>query len=109
MLWVVPAAVQVGVVVPGRAAPWWCGDGCVDRRSAAGDWLLWFALGGGPPDFWQVPGPDGVSGRRGPCRAGLPPGKGIYAAASSSAGFCPSMMMLSTSLGVYPHVTSWFR
>ena len=23
----------------------------VERRSAAGEWLLWFALGGGPPDF----------------------------------------------------------
>jgi hypothetical protein len=26
------------------------------RRSAAGEWVLWFALGGGPPDFWKVPG-----------------------------------------------------
>ncbi|WP_171059164.1 MULTISPECIES: hypothetical protein [unclassified Arthrobacter] len=23
----------------------------VERRSAAGEWLLWFAQGGGPPDF----------------------------------------------------------
>ena len=51
--------------------------GCADWRSAAGERLLWFALGGGPPDFWEVPGPVVVSGR-GPCRAvGVPPGKGF--------------------------------
>lgn len=50
-----------------------------------------------------------VSGA-GPRRAvGVPPGKGSYAAASSSAGLALSMMICSTSLGVYPHVTSWFR
>ncbi|WP_171027512.1 hypothetical protein [Pseudarthrobacter sp. NamE2] len=35
-----PAARQLVVRVVG--ALW---------RSAAGEWLLWFALGGGPPDF----------------------------------------------------------
>lgn len=24
--------------------------------------MLWFALGAGPPHFWKVPGPTGVSG-----------------------------------------------
>lgn len=35
--------------------------------------------------------------------------QGSYAAASSLAGLPLSMMICSTSLGVYPHVTSWFR
>lgn len=39
------------------------GKGAFDRRSAAGEWALWFALGGGPPDFWEVPGPYVVRGR----------------------------------------------
>ncbi len=32
-----------------------------ERRSAAGEWLLWFALGGGPLDFWKAPCPGVVS------------------------------------------------
>ena len=69
---------------------------------------MWFALGGGPPDIWKVPGPDVVGGR-GLAGRGARPARVLYAAASSSVGFWPSMMMASTSLGVYPHVTSWFR
>lgn len=38
-------------------------DGCVNWRSAAGEWLLWFALRGGPPDFWKVPCPSVAIGR----------------------------------------------
>jgi hypothetical protein len=50
--------------------------GCADWRSAAGEWLLWFAPGGGPPDFCEVPCPPVVIGR---CLAGrwVPPGKGF--------------------------------
>ncbi|GLU69327.1 hypothetical protein Pure05_41790 [Paenarthrobacter ureafaciens] len=55
---------------------WWRGTqgdgarGGADWRSAAGEWLLWFALGGGPPDVWEVPGPSsgkwqGLAGRWG--------------------------------------------
>jgi hypothetical protein len=50
--------------------------GCADWRSAAGEQLLWFALGGGPPDFWEVPGPVVViggclAGRWGSARQGI--------------------------------------
>jgi hypothetical protein len=70
------------------------------RRSAAGELLMWFALGGGPPDFWKVPDPYEVSGR-GPCRAGLPPGTVavVYPAVSVLSPL--SMMICSTSLAVY--------
>lgn len=44
--------------------------GCVNRRSVAGESLLWFALGGGPPDFWKVPGLPAAIGL-GLCRAGF--------------------------------------
>ena len=40
-------------------------------RSAAGEWLLWFAPGGGPPRFWEVPGP-----ALGECPGALPGGGG---------------------------------
>lgn len=46
----------------------WTSGSRVERRSAAGEWLLWFALGGGPPDFWEVPCLGGVMGWW-PCRA----------------------------------------
>ena len=32
------------------------------RRSAAGEWPLWFALGGGPAEFWKVRGLPAVIG-----------------------------------------------
>lgn len=79
------------------------------RRSAAGEWLLWFALGGGPPDFWKVPGLPTVIG---PVPGGVwdpPPGTGavVYSAVLA---FSPlSMMICSVSDAVYPQRTSWFR
>ena len=42
---------------PDPAGEWFLGLCRVERRSAAGEWLLWFALGGGPPDFWKVSRP----------------------------------------------------
>lgn len=81
------------------------------RRSAAGEWMRWFALGGGPPEFWKVPGLPAVIGL-GPVPGGVrdpPPGTGavVYPAVSA---FSPlSMMICSTSLAVYPQRTSWFR
>jgi len=109
MLWVVPAAVPVDVVVPGRAAlvvVWGMG-----------------ALIGGPPlvsgccgSPWAADRP--TSGRfrpacgdwLGPCRAvGAARQGGPYAAGSSSTGLPLSMTICSVSLAVYPQRTSWFR
>lgn len=85
--------------------------GCVNRRSVAGEWLLWFALGGGPPDFWKVPGLPAAIGL-GPVPGGVwdpPPGTEavVYPAVSVLSPL--SMMICSTSLAVYPQRTSWFR
>jgi hypothetical protein len=80
------------------AGNWLFGLGRVERRSAAGEWLLWRFLGGGPPHFWKVPGR--TCG--GSCLAGRflrPPGKGLFYAAS---GVCLplSMMICSVSEAV---------
>jgi hypothetical protein len=72
--------------------------------------LLWFALGGGPPDFWKVPDLPAVIGS-------VPGGFGIRRPAQEPwlirpavLAFSPlSMMIFSTSLAVYPQRTSWFR
>ena len=37
--------------------------GRANRRSVAGEWLPWFARGGGPPDVREVPALHGVGGR----------------------------------------------
>lgn len=65
------------VVVPAGAAPGECSAGRAERRSVAGEWLLWFARGGGPPHFCEASCPFVVSGRRalpGGCDR-MPPGK----------------------------------
>lgn len=85
--------------------------GCVNRRSVAGEWLLWFAPGGGPPDFWKVPGLPAAIGL-GPVPGGVwdpPPGTEavVYPAVSVLSPL--SMMICSVSDAVYPHATSWFR
>lgn len=77
--------------------------GCVNRRSVAGESLLWFAPGGGPPDFWKVPGLPAAIGL-GPVPGGVwdpPPGTEavVYPAVSV---FSPlSMMICSVSDAVY--------
>jgi len=84
-----------------------------ERRSAAGEWLPWFPLGGGPPDLWEVPDPVVVSRPDALPGGGVPPDKVFYAASeslgSSSASVALSRMICSVSLGVYPHATSWVR
>jgi hypothetical protein len=69
------------------------------RRSAAGEWLLWFALSGGPPQHLRLHArlgewPGGVA-------PNTPPGTRSTYSVSSGCAWCLSMMICSTSLALY--------
>jgi hypothetical protein len=90
-------------LVPGARCQRQVVRGSAKRRSVAGAWLLWFAVGGGPPEVREVPGPIVVSGRAA-ALGDQPPGT---LSGYSVSAVCLSMMICSTALAVYPQEMSW--